>query len=237
MRKLSKNKISVRDQMFQKSILCLPHSWLEEHQLLVMHAPQYALSGQWRPEIYDTQRRIFYSLVMAYTNDHKNVHNKPSRIMVKEYHLTSGLILLPACGDKLAQLLREFFQISELDEKSTLLGHLVGHLRGMDVASEIKSVVTKYLDAEDRKAAYEMANKIKHRWSQHYSGVKTKVSEHIVKDKKGNIVGASFGTAPVSEGILYRDISILKSANNLFVECAEGIDKIINFGQFHQTKV
>ena len=108
-----KKKIPKRDEQFQKSLLYLSDEWLENYESLTVKKANYALAGQWRPEIYYNQRYLRYSLIMAYTNNHKNVHNKISRMAIKEYHLTFGFVLLPACWDKLAQLLREFLEIKK----------------------------------------------------------------------------------------------------------------------------
>ncbi len=251
--KARKKKIPKRDQAFQRAVARLPHSWLIDHQLLIVapskHAPQYALAGQWRPEIYHTQRWISYSLVMAYTNKHKNVHSKFGRMMLKGYFLCFGLALLPACGDKLGQLLREFLEIKEwlrvdkqgqirktkAKESKTHLIEVIKYLRITNCNPQIQQALENYWNNKNREKAYKLANRLKHGWAQHYLGIKTKIAEHITRDKKGNITAVSFGTAPVSEKTLYKDISILRKANNLFVKCAEEIDKIIDFEQFYEV--
>lgn len=242
-----KRQIPKRDIEFQKSVARLPNSWINQYELL---APQgkinYAYAGQWRIEIYHTQRWLAYSLDMAYTNKHKNVHDKYSRMAIKGYYLCFGLVLLPACEDKLAQLLREFLEIKkwpwkkpkQADEKKTSLKKVIDYLETTKNNPEILEVLNKYWKNKYVGESRELANKIKHRWSPHYIGIKEKLSERlkIGKDEKGEIkkIIIRGGEAPVKENVLYNHITTLKKANNAFVECAQEIDKIINFNQFYE---
>jgi len=239
-----KKKIPKRDEQFQKSLLYLPNDWLENYEsLTVIGKINYALAGQWRPEIYYTQRDLLYSLIMAYTNNHKNVHNKISRRAIKEYHLTFGFVLLPACWDKLAQLLREFLAIKKwiqfkdqrnATEDNTNMQTLIDYLNFTKSNPQINSILKKYWDKKEREDSYNLANQIKHKWSQHYVGIKTKTSDRIKISR--NSVSFSFGDKPVDEKVLYKDISLLEKANNSFVKCAIEVDKIINFNQFFKTE-
>lgn len=178
---------------------------------------------------------------MAYTNNHKNIHDKFSRMAIKAYFLTFGCILLLTCWDKLAQLLREFFEIKEWShlekpkkatEKTTYMQILIDYLNLTKSCSPIKSVLEKYWREKERGDVYELANRIKHRWSKHYLGIKTKTSEKI--KITGNEFTYTFGDKPVDEKVLYKDIVILKKANNSFVKCALEIDELINFKQFYK---
>lgn len=213
-----KKKIPKRDERFQDSLLFLPDEWIENYEFLVFkNKINYALAAQWRPEIYYTQRHLWFSIIMAYTNNHKNVHDKFSRMAIKAYFLTFGCILLPACWDKLAQLLREFFEIKEWShlekpkkatEKNTYMETLISYLNSKS-CSPIRSALEKYWKEKEKKDAYELARQIKHRLSY-------------------------FETKAVDEKVLYKDIAILKKANNSFVKCALEIDELINFKQFYK---
>jgi len=239
-----KKKIPIRDIKFQKSILSLEKSWIESYDLLFLEGKiNYARAGQWRPEIYEIQRDLFYSLIMAYTNNHKNVHDKISRMFVKSYHLKFGFVLLPACWDKLAQLVREFLEIKKWShlkkpkkatEDTTSMKTLIRYLNVTKNSSKIKQILKNYWNEENRKKAFEIANKLKHRWSQHYIGIKTKTSERLRVSE--NSLSYTFGDKPVDGKVLYEHISILKEANNSFVKCAMEIDKVIDYNQFYTFK-
>lgn len=234
-----KKKIPKRDKKFQSTLLKLNDDWIENYENLILineKYEKYALAGQWRPEIYYTQRHLCLSLIMAYTNNHKNVHDKLSRRAIKAYHLTFGFVLFPACWDKLAQLLREFLEIKkwinkkEANENNTSFIKVLEYLRKTKIYPNIQQTLNKYWEQQIRCKVYEIANEIKHRWSKHYIGIKTKISnKHENFEKSGSYI---IGDKPVDEKVLYKDISLLKKANNLFVKCTKEIDKII-FDQFY----
>jgi len=237
-----KLKIPKRDEVFQKSIERLPEDWLKDYQdLLCINKINYAFAGQWRPEIFHTQRALLFSLGMAFTNNHKNVHSKDSRIWLKSLFLMFGFFLFPACLDKLAQLLREFFEIDELKEKETNLHEIINKIKGKNKNGNILKILKDLLNNNYVKESRILANAFKHRWSPHYLGIKSKISDYtkIKKDKSGSIIKLEhpIGLAQIpKEKELYNHINILKKANNAFVRCATEIDKIINFNQFYKTK-
>ncbi len=237
-----KHKIPKRDKNFQKSVEMITENWLDDHQILLnINKVKYAFAGQWRPEVYHTQRALFFALTMAFTNKHKNVHDKYSRIWIKSLFLMFGFFLFPACLDKLAQMLRELFEIKELKEKDTDIYKIVNYLKKINKNENILYILNKLINDKYVKQAKNLANSFKHKWSPHYLGIRTKISEYtkIGRDKNGKIIKMIAPIFPSKKGSikdLYKDIRVLKKANNFFVKCAIEIDKVINFDQFYKIK-
>ncbi len=236
-----------RDQEFQASILKLSDSWLETHISLALKGNiNYAEAGKWRPEIYYTQRDLYYALSMAYTNKHTNVHDKMSRLWLKEFHLNYATILLQACGDKLAHLLREFLDIQEFigknhkkrkaTRKSTTLSKLIQHLSCKRTTTEIWKrifvVIWAFWNNEEVKNTRGIANSLKHRSARFYAGIKPSDKIKLKKDKNGGRRSVRIDLRIELPKDIYKDIKIVRDASNQFVLCAKHIDKIINFNQF-----
>lgn len=246
-----KCRIPKRDKNFQKSVEMITENWLDDHQILLnINKVKYAFGGQWRPEVYHTQRALFFALTMAFTNKHKNVHDKYSRIWIKSLFLMFGFFLFPACLDKLAQMLREFFEIKEwkaknksikAEEKNTNIFKIINYLEKINKNEDILSILKKIINDKYVIKAKTLANAFKHKWSSHYLGIKTKISDYtkIEKDKNGKITKMIAPIFPCKKGDiknLYKHIGILRKANNIFVKCAAEIDKIINFDQFYKIE-
>jgi len=257
-----KKKIPKRDIKFQKSIMSIDDTWTKINEIDLYSddmIPQKEKERKykvnfWKCQTYYVQRWLCYSLTMAYTNQHKNVHDKFSRLAMKSYHLYFGFALLPACWDKLAQFLRCFFEITwtkkrdvqgkeveEDQEKDTCFQKIVNYLKnqpknGQDSSQREKTIETidKYWGDQNRKDAYDLANRIKHRVPPEYFGIPLKTPGELREEIEQGIF--NLGRNPVDERNLYNDISLLKTANNSFVKCAMEIDKVIDYNQFYTFK-
>ncbi|HOV22352.1 MAG TPA: hypothetical protein PLW95_06720 [bacterium] len=245
-----KKKIPKRDDKFQRYIKQIDDTWGEEvYEFTILK--KYKVDF-WKYQIYHTQRWLSYSIAMAYTNQHKNVHNKISRMAIKSYHLSSGLVLLPACWDKLAQLLRCFLGIKfskenlqgrsaeEKERKLTNFQKIMDYLKKGNTCIENKIYRTllpywneNKEESKRRKRIYDLANEVKHKIHPEYLGIPVK--DYIeIKEEELNQGRFSFGSKAIKEDVLYEHIKLLKKANNSFVKCVVKIDQIIDFEQFYK---
>ncbi len=187
-------KITKRDKEFEKKIKRLPDDWLDYNPLLILENRGHGLAESWKFIIYRQQRDIARSLFFAYSNQHPFVGHKikrnsgeivfSSQIIFKAYYLRYCVLLLQACGDKVAQLVRHAFDIRKwkikgrkgikeikASEDNTTLNTLIKHLRLNEAEPKpLFNAINSYIENDSVKLIRQLANEIKHKWVTSYQG-------------------------------------------------------------------
>jgi hypothetical protein len=257
-------KITKRDQQFDKKLKVLPKEWFDYDPFLTMVDKHYGLAEIWKFRIYHIQQDAVRSLIYANSNQHPSIGHEvvrdsdkivfSSQILRKAYFLRYAVLLLQACGDKLAQLLRCAMKIEtwrvrgkndikeyKAKENNTSLNIIHRHLKLNEaVPHPIFSAIDSYLCDENVIAIISLANKIKHKWHLPYQGEglhPVNPPSKLLKDKTGKIIGETIGICAMTTGIsINDDIKHALLANNAFVDMANGINEILDFDKFYEFK-
>ena len=259
-------KIIKRDKLFSEKIKRLSQDWFNFDPFLILHDRGYGTAEIWKFIIYQVQGDAARSLFFAHSNQHpfighevkRDSENKivfSSQILLKAYYLRYCIILLQACGDKIAQLVRcslnvdqwrfeDKKQIKEVkaSENNTTLALLRRHLKlNEDEPKPLFQAIDSYLNNDGVKIiVLDLANEIKHRWVTSYQGeglfpVKPKIKQE--KNGSGRVIKEVIPMCGMTSGV---DIDIhIKHAlitNNLFVDTAEKVKEILNFDKYYSKK-
>ncbi|OGW15313.1 MAG: hypothetical protein A3G93_00995 [Nitrospinae bacterium RIFCSPLOWO2_12_FULL_45_22] len=261
-----KEKAKKRDLNFSKTLKMIDRSWVSPNSLLVIKDENYGMAESWKYLIYHTQFDAAKSLIIANSNQHPVGHKVyrdedtkeitySSQIVEKAYFLRYACILLQACGDKLANLIRLALDIQNwknekkkdeegnlIEEKArednTYLNVLRAHLKITNNTSNLYKWIKEYSKDKSVERINEIANAIKHRWPKYYQGEGLSPSKKPIKDIRdpsGKITGKDFSIGSSFVGIdIAEDIKQAKRANNLFVQLANRIVAELNFEGFYQ---
>ncbi|MBE0428181.1 MAG: hypothetical protein IBX72_16295, partial [Nitrospirae bacterium] len=187
-------KITKRDREFDRRIKRLPTDWLDYNALLILKNRGHGFAEFWKFVIYRQQRDIARSLFLAHSNQHSFVSHTikrnagqivfSSQIIVKAYYLRYCVLLIQACGDKFAQLVRHALNIKKwrikkkkgieemrASENNTTFPALIKHLEFNEGKPKpLFTAINSYLENESVKIIRQLANEIKHKWVTSYQG-------------------------------------------------------------------
>lgn len=248
-------KITKRDQQFGKKIKGLPENWCDYNPFLILENRAHGLAEFWKFIICHQQRDAARSLYFANSNQHTLVEHKikrtsgkivfSSQVLMKAYYLRYCILLLQACGDKLAQLVRTTLDIKKwriqkgkgieeikASEDNTTLTMLMKHLRlNEDNPKPFYSIINSYLKNDSVKViVFQLSNEIKHKWVTAYQGEGLSPLKNPIfqeKDNSGRLIKEVISIG-MSRGINI-DLHIKHAliANNLFVEMAKDISTLL----------
>lgn len=256
-------KITKRDLLFDKKIKILSQEWFDFDPFLIIKDRGYGKAELWKFIIYHVQRDAARSLFYAYSNQHplvgheikRDAENKiifSSQVLTKAYYLRYGIILLQACGDKLAQLIRCSLHIDkwprednngtkeiEASEDTTTLIRLRNHLKlnGEDHKPLLKTIDSYLKNKSVKFIVLGLANEIKHRWVTSYQGeglfpVKPKIKQE--KNGSDRVIKEVIPMCGMTSGVdinIHTNLALI--TNNLFVDTAEKVKAILNFDKFY----
>lgn len=247
-------KITKRDKEFKKKIKRLPDDWLDYNPLLILKNRGHGLAEFWKFIIYHQQSDVVMSLFLAHSNQHPFVGHKiirksggivvSSQVIMKAYYLRYCVLLIQACGDKVAQLVRHALDIrewrikkenvekKESSEENTTLSILMHHLKFNEGEPKpLFNAINSYLENYSVKIIVrQLANDIKHKWVTSYQGEGlSPIKNPIVQEKDSS---GRLKKEVISIGIT-RGVNIdshIKHAlitNNLFVEMASNVSALL----------
>jgi len=207
-------KITKRDLKFDKKIKRLPDDWFNYNPLSILESREHGTAEAWKFIIYRVQRDVAKSLFLAHSNQHPFVGHKvkrnsgqivfSSQINPKAYYLRYCVLLIQACGDKVAQLVRHALDIKEwriekdnggieASEDNTTLTTLKKHLRLNEPAPKpLYNAINSYLKNDSVEIIiFRLANEIKHKWVTSYQGeglspIKNPIIQE--KDNSGRLI-------------------------------------------------
>lgn len=164
-----------RDQRFRRSLPAL--DW----RLGVADIGPYLGKGgdirrapaeNWRYPLYHALRMTRYALGMAYTNQHHDVRDKPTRLFVRQCWFVLAVLSLQAAADKLAKLVRDRLRVTHWErrgkrpipvtERNTNLARVERHLMATGRASRADHQLWAFMHESEAKGIYDLANAIKH---------------------------------------------------------------------------
>lgn len=247
-------KITKRDKEFWKKIKRLSDDWFDYNHLLIIENRGHGFAEFWKFIVYRQERDAAQSLFFAHSNQHLFLGHKikrksgeivvSSQVIMKAYYLRYCVLLIQACGDKIAQLVRHALNIKKWrikgskrikerksSESNTTLITLMKHLEFNEVADRpFFNVINSYLENGSVKEIRKLANAVKHSWVTSYQGegwspIKNPVIQE--KDRLGNLVKEVI-LIGMTRGINI-DLHIKHAliANNLFVEMAGEISALL----------
>lgn len=247
-------KITKRDKEFGKKIKRLSYDWFDYNPLLILENRGHGFAEFWKFIIYRQQRDAAQSLFFAHSNQHSFLGHKikrksgeiivSSQVIMKAYYLRYCVLLIQACGDKIAQLVRHALDIKKWrikgnkgikerksSESNTTLITLMKHLAFNEVADRpIFNVINSYLENDSVTAIRKLANATKHSWVTSYQGEGLWPIKNPVEPKKD--ISGKLEKEVISIGMtrgINIDLHIKHAliANNLFVEMASNISTLL----------
>lgn len=248
-------KITKRDKEFGKKIKKLPNDWFDYNPFLFLENRGHGFAEFWKFIIYRQQRDVAQSLFFAHSNQHSFLGHKikrksgkivvSSQVIMKAYYLRYCVLLIQACGDKIAQLVRHALDIKKWSkerkssESNTTLITLMKHLEFNEAEPKpFFNVINSYLENGSVKEIRKLANAIKHSWVTSYEGeglspIKNPVIQE--KDRSGKLAKEVISIG-MTRGINI-DLHIKHAliANNLFVEMASKISALLD-QQLHKKE-
>jgi len=246
-------KITKRDWEFDKKIKKLPNDWLDYHQLMLLENKELGMAEQWKFIVHHVQRDAAKSLFYANSNQHPFGHKMikknnrivfSSQIIQKAFYLRYCILLLQACGDKLAQMIRWAMNISTWKLKQN---KRIKKIKATDDTTSL-TMLARYLKLHKRKdkailkeidaylkndsvgrIVFQLANEIKHKWTTSYQGeglYPFKKPMRQEQDKSGKMFDVL--TISMENGInIDRHIKDALVTNNLFVDLAIKLDALL----------
>jgi len=245
----ARRSIFKRDITFAKSLKDLPYSLQPVPPDLFLpdvNIPDGQLQAYpWRHIIRNSFDYARKSLYLANTNQHylpirRTKNDGTGRVTIdpwvieKAYYFRYFCIMLTACGDKLANYLREYFMVTSWPKggKATIENTTLPKLcKALDSNSTIQEPVRIILDAyitnDEVKKIIEIGKAHKHRWPYHYKGEGVKPSLPVAQfsddgKKKSLEIGAGYPSK-----LLADDINKGRIALNAFADTCEQIEKVI----------
>jgi hypothetical protein len=259
---MQKRTIPKREEKLLGSLKLLNDDWLFYDPFLALVNESYGRAEQWRPYIYYAQLDARIALWQAYSNKHRGIGHKVVRkdghiilraqMVWKVYHFRYATVLLQACGDKLANLVREALnitewsyenedgqkQLKEANEFTTTLGTLRTHLRLEEPQLRaLFIIVKKYLTNNSVNRIIDLANRFKHRLTPRYEELGLMPSRDDIqteRDEFGRTTKISVGLPSSKTGRdLEKDIGHGVETNNLFVQLATDIYEYLDFDEYY----
>jgi len=253
-------KMTKRDQQFGMKIKALPDNWCDYNDLLILENRAHGLAEFWKFIICHQQRDAARSLYFANSNQHTLVGHRikrnsgkivfSSQVFMKAYYLRYCILLLQACGDKLAQLVRVALDIAQWQkatrtepaaEENTKITILKNHLKFSEPEPKpLFNAINSYLENDSVKIIiFQLANDIKHKWVTAYQGEGfAPIKNPVIQERNASgmlikeeiLIGMSLGLN-IDTHIKHALIT-----NNLFVERAINVAALLE-QQLHKTSI
>jgi hypothetical protein len=182
------------------------------------------LAADWRQEIYDIHSDLFFALSQTLSDKHpKFDDNEDNLKFVKSFYLRTCFFYWQACNDKLGQFINEIFNLGFKERDVHLCKLLKARMKPAILIQKIEPELNKYCSSGQFKYLNDAVNHLKHKWSQHYLGIKAR------SDVETNELGATtigFGRSPVDWNVFEADLNFLIQGNNEFVKLANHVNGI-----------